>query len=59
MGNLSGLFVDNSIVMLLLGFAVVILLLMIRQHLKQRKCPKCAEQIANEAKICKHCKTEL
>lgn len=66
MGNLSGLFVNNDILMIVLGFAVLILLMMICQHIGEqktkehaRKCPFCAEIIATEAKICKHCRSEL
>lgn len=62
-----GFFLIAVILSPLIGFIIALVVSPIREHTEARaidsgdlkKCPNCAELVKTEAKLCKHCRSEL
>jgi phosphotransferase system glucose/maltose/N-acetylglucosamine-specific IIC component len=62
-----GFFLIAALLSPLIGFVIAVVISPISSKVEQnaldvgdmKKCPSCAELVKTEAKLCKHCRTEL
>jgi phosphotransferase system glucose/maltose/N-acetylglucosamine-specific IIC component len=62
-----GFFLIAALLSPLIGFVIALVISPISSKVEQnaldvgdmKKCPSCAELVKTEAKLCKHCRTEL